>query len=231
MQSRRRPAVRVGFELATRTASSSSFMFFPESQVTPQGRHRQGSNWSRDQRLPVLCHCQLGQDIPYTSRVKTQAKTEPGLLGPLGLVWLHKRPPTMNPLRLWQSEHRMLILSRCCNASEPPGQCNVRGSNGWEEIRSEVEGNYSKWSRAIIGGGEQSKVEESRESSNRMCRARQGSNQRWSSASQLIQPAVVVLFLTNLKHSLYFCYCRNNNGKIKQNLTLHAQFLTRKKNR
>ena len=30
-----------------------------ESHVTPQGRVRTG-----DQRLPVLCHCQLGQDIP-----------------------------------------------------------------------------------------------------------------------------------------------------------------------
>ena len=160
--------------------------------------------------------------FPCCTQPETQAKTEPawGLLGPLGLVWLHERPPTMNPLRC-----------SLCHGAAMSHQCDVRGSNGWEEIRSEVEGNYSKWSRAIIGGGEQSKVEESRESSNRMCRARQGSNQRWSSASQLIQPAVVVLFLTNLKHSLYFCYCRNNNGKIKQNLTLHAQFLTRKKNR
>ena len=35
-----------------------------ESHVTPQGRVRTG-----DQRLPVLCHCQLGQDIPIQIKV------------------------------------------------------------------------------------------------------------------------------------------------------------------
>ena len=53
-----------------------------KSQVTPQGR--KGS----DQRHPVLCHCQLGQDI-YTS-IKLQqleaAARHGGQLWPYGIA-------------------------------------------------------------------------------------------------------------------------------------------------
>ena len=34
--------------------------------TNPRSHHKGASGrvWTRDQRLPVLCHCQLGQDIP-----------------------------------------------------------------------------------------------------------------------------------------------------------------------
>ena len=95
-----------------------------ESHVTPQGRVRTG-----DQRLPVLCHCQLGQDIPITRVCLAQCCDPPDTLalliinkGRLSASGIAERPPERPPFPGWCDHDAPRPYRRTVDLKQIPGR-------------------------------------------------------------------------------------------------------------